>query len=86
MAYEHIASFYRSRKWLLYYWGVLQYALSVTLAIAYHCRSRKIVKKAAKVAKKVPVKSSALIADNEEPIIMSAASEPIPTYQQNALV
>ena len=87
MSYEHIDSFERSRKWLLYYWGFLQYALAIILSLGYHCRSKKIVREAeaAKAAKKMPLKSSALT-DNEEPIVSSTTSEPIAIYQRNALV
>ena len=50
---EHIVSYERSRKWLIYYWGVLQYGLTFVLCAAYRRVCHKIVKhSAAKQCKK----------------------------------
>ena len=46
LAPEHIVSYERSRKWLLYYWGILQYGLSFVLTFSYMRTAHKIKKNA----------------------------------------
>ena len=41
---EHIVSYERSRKWLIYYYIVLQYTLAMTLTFTYLSKTRKINK------------------------------------------
>ena len=39
---QHIVSFERSAKFLIYYWGTMQYATSIVLSIAYLRKARKV--------------------------------------------
>ena len=41
---EHIASYEKSRKFLIYYWGVLQYGLAIALSCSYLHRVHKVKK------------------------------------------
>ena len=44
---EHIVSYERSRKFLIYYFGVLQYAFAWALTAVYYSQIRKLSKAAA---------------------------------------
>ena len=61
---EHIVSYERSRKFLIYYFGILQYAFAWALVAGYWNQTRKLSAKAKKAAEKKesPVKPESLSA------------------------
>ena len=80
LAKEHIVSYERSRTWLIYYWGVLQYGLSIALTVAYTIQVKDL--KGKKASEKIicPTKTAS------SPTILPATNYEQPVYMATSLV
>ena len=81
LAPEHVASYEKSRSFLIYYWGVLQYGFAWALTASYWIQIRKVAASAKASEKKESAVKSESLNSFEQPIVSNET-----VYSNNSIV